>query len=410
MLEIVQGRIPYDAEDLERELPQLSQLLVTCWDQQPSQRPAAVDCLGAIQSVLHSSGPGNIAQQISRQSPPEQLPAFANNTVKEQKPSPLRTPFPPQVPSTRLQESSHAIQPLQSGLPGRPTPFRDFFTTEYTTWLADQQVTLDPLRIDGKEVLLYKLFLMVSEKNLWPQVGAKLGFPHFSEPIPHSKPEVAEQLLKIYEEVLASFEVFWNNSLRPLDPISIFPLPTQLQYLHPEVERLATAQFPPQQTQLLRGIEPSQSLDGNAGRTAPNQLSQPAPKTSLTQREEETIEPNEPQMPSSSPHSALGEVEARGRSPPQGGTSQMTLWTPMYPTHPLPPPASNTLLSKRVREDDGLGPNGSRPSASYKRARRAELAPELTTAAESPSESMLNLLEKAVDNRLTTGYMGEETE
>lgn len=210
--------------------------------------------------------------------------------------------------------------------------------------------------------------IQVSEKKLWPQVGAKLGFPHFSEPIPHSKPEVAEQLFKIYQEVLASFEIFWNNSLRPLDPASIFPLPTQLQYLHPEVERLATSQFPPQQPQLPIGTGLSQSLDGNAGRTGPDPLSQLAPKTVLTQREEEAM-PNEPYMPYSSQPSTSGEIEARGCSPLQDGTSQMTPRTLMYPTPPLPPPAPNTLLSKRVRENDGLGPNESRPSTSYKRAR-----------------------------------------
>lgn len=165
MLELVKGRIPYDAKDLEHDLPQLSHLLVKCWDQQPSQRPAAVDCLGAIQSVLHPSGPGNITQRISRQSPPEQLQAFTNDAVEEQQPLRQRIPSPPQVlstqPSSSLQELSQASLPLQRGLHGRPMPFRDFFTTEFTTWLADQQVTLDPLRIDGKEVLLYRLFLMV---------------------------------------------------------------------------------------------------------------------------------------------------------------------------------------------------------------------------------------------------------
>ncbi|KAG8917643.1 hypothetical protein FRC01_002316 [Tulasnella sp. 417] len=147
-------------------------------------------------------------------------------------------------------------QSPQPGQPGGRGRLRDFFAKEFNDWLAQRQLTLDTLCVGGREVELDKLFIMVgalggcravSEKNLWPVVGAKIGCPDFNAPVPYSKPEVAYQLSKIYQSILVDFEVYWDDLLRPGDSNSTFPLPPQLQYLHPEINRLATARLPLQQ-------------------------------------------------------------------------------------------------------------------------------------------------------------------
>ncbi|KAG8899464.1 hypothetical protein FRC00_001397 [Tulasnella sp. 408] len=205
----------------------------------------------------------------------------------------------PETPSNRpnhvLQPSSQVNHQPQPGQPGRPMHFHEFFTKAFDNWLAQKQLMLVPPRIDGKGVELHKLFLMVGalggcravfEKKLWPVVGAKIGFPDFSGPLPYSKPEVADQLSKIYQNLLADFEVHWHTSLRPRDPRSVFPLPPQLQYLHPEIERLATPQFPlqqqqPQQQQQLQrplGAGPPQQPDASARGPTPNQMGQQTPQ------------------------------------------------------------------------------------------------------------------------------------
>ncbi|KAG8915245.1 kinase-regulated stress-responsive transcription factor skn7 [Tulasnella sp. 417] len=178
----------------------------------------------------------------------------------------------------------------QPGQPGGRMQFHEFFTKAFNGWLAQRQLTLDPPRVDGKEVGLHKLFLMVgalggcravSEKRLWPVVGAKIGFAYFNGPLPYSKAEVAEQLSKIYQKILADFEVHWHNSLRVGDPNSTFPLPPQLQYLHPEISRLATAQLQlqqPQHPQFPWGGGPHPQLDVSAnqpGEVAPPQADPP---------------------------------------------------------------------------------------------------------------------------------------
>lgn len=58
--------------------------------------------------------------------------------------------------------------------------------------------------------------------------------------MPSPGPQVAEQLFKFYEKFLSEFEAHWQLSLKPCDPNSCFPLPRQLQHLHPVIETFAT--------------------------------------------------------------------------------------------------------------------------------------------------------------------------
>ncbi|KAG8917642.1 hypothetical protein FRC01_002315 [Tulasnella sp. 417] len=203
------------------------------------------------------------------------------------------------------------IQPQQNpqpGQPGRPMQFHEFFTKAFNGWLYQCQLTPYFPRVDGKEVELHKLFLVVGalggyravfEQKLWPIVGAKIGFPYFSGPLPYSKPEVAEQLSKIYQKILADFEVHWHNSLRVSDPNSTFPLPPQLQYLHPQIDRLVTGQFQlqqlpqPLQPQRPLGAGPSQQPDAGA-RGPTNEIGQQTLQMGQPQAQQEAIMCNEP--------------------------------------------------------------------------------------------------------------------
>ncbi|KAG8914777.1 hypothetical protein FRC01_003922 [Tulasnella sp. 417] len=216
------------------------------------------------------------------------------------------------VQVTYVQDIIHQLteayrqQNPQPGQPGRRMPFHEFFTKAFNGWLAQHQLTLDPPRVDGKEVELHKLFLMVGalggcravyERKLWPVVGAKIGFPFLNGPLPYSKPEVAEQLSKIYHKILADFEVHWHNSLRSSDPNSTFPLPPQLQYLHPEIDRLATIQLPlqqPQQPQRLLGAGPRQQPDADTRGPTPNEIALQVPQMGQPQVQQEPIVGNQP--------------------------------------------------------------------------------------------------------------------
>ncbi|KAG8898165.1 hypothetical protein FRC00_003199 [Tulasnella sp. 408] len=141
-------------------------------------------------------------------------------------------------------------------------------------WLEQRRLTPDPPSVGGKKIELPELFLLVgalggwravSEKILWQVVGAKIGFLSFDGPMPLSKPEVAEQLAKVYENILADFEVHWHVSLRPYDASSIFPLPPHLQHLRPYIVRLAAQLVLGQQQE--KTIEDAMRTLGFAGRT-----------------------------------------------------------------------------------------------------------------------------------------------
>ncbi|KAG8897219.1 hypothetical protein FRC00_004649 [Tulasnella sp. 408] len=184
----------------------------------------------------------------------EQLRQFLETQQQQQQQALAQAQAQHQLQQQQQQQQRQQInQQPQLGQPDRPMQYHEFFTTTFNNWLAQRQLTLEPPRVDGKEVELHKLFLMVGalggcravfEKRSWPLVGAKIGYPYFNGSMPYSKSEVGDQLSKVYQRLLADFEVHWHNSLRPRDPTSVFPLPPQLQYLHPEIERLAAATVP----------------------------------------------------------------------------------------------------------------------------------------------------------------------
>ncbi|KAG8919814.1 hypothetical protein FRC01_001081 [Tulasnella sp. 417] len=245
---LMKGRTPCDAETLARDLPQFSDLIVKCWNGEPNLRPKADYCLTCVQIEAFSS--------------------------------------PPRQPGARME-------------------FREFFTEAYNRWLTQRQLTLDPPRVDGKVVELHKLFLMVGafggcravfEKKMWPVVGAKIGFPYFNGPLPYSKPEVAEQLSKIYQKILGDFELHWHNSLRAGDPNSTFPLPPQLQYLHPEINRLVAFLFPlrqlPQPQHPLGAGPPQQPDIGDRGPIL-NEMPQQTPQMGQPQAQQEATMRNQ---------------------------------------------------------------------------------------------------------------------
>ncbi|KAG8943504.1 hypothetical protein FRC04_002855 [Tulasnella sp. 424] len=246
---------------------------------QPGPNPTAIQnrlgmTQGPQESLAAQDGlswaPANFTPPMTQQIGRERLQTMVNARAFQQQ---QQASAPPRVPSNQPLQTSPQQQ-SQPGPSNRQMQFHEFFTIAFNQWLSQRQLTLDPLLVDGKEVALHELFLVVGalggcravfEKKLWPVVGGKIGFPYFNGAIPYSKPEVAEQLSKIYQKILADFEVHWHNSLRPLDPNSIFPLPAQLQYLHPEIGRLTTIQFllpQPQQPRRPLGAGPQQPPDG----------------------------------------------------------------------------------------------------------------------------------------------------
>ncbi|KAG9003947.1 hypothetical protein FRB90_011085 [Tulasnella sp. 427] len=326
--------------------------------QQPGANPAAAAAAAAaaqnraalgqgLQNGAAGQGwPQNMTPQMAQQLGRERLQALVNaRAAQQQPPQQQPTPAPPRAPSTQpnqlTQSSPQANQQNQPGQ--RQIQFHEFFTSAFNAWLRQRQLTLDPPRVDGQEVELHKLFLMVGalgggqavfDKKLWQVVGAKIGFPYFNGPLPYSKPEVAEQLARIYQKILSDFEIHWHNSLKQHDPKAIFPLPPQLQYLHPEIERLATAQFPaqqqpPQQSQLQLGGGPQPPPDGTARGPTPSQMTQRTPQLGQAQaanQQQEALMRNQPGVAfPGAPGQAnqMPNAPELGNMPPQGPLQQL---------------------------------------------------------------------------------------
>ncbi|KAG9047452.1 hypothetical protein FS837_002215 [Tulasnella sp. UAMH 9824] len=278
ILAIARGQSPCEIENLALDLPQFKDLLEKCWSINTNQRPTAVDCLNVVQHVLLSSAPVAITWASLEQPDCERLQPLANGPAAQQqqlrrhplgKQSPDLSPVT--QPSRALAESPWSGQQYQPGPFIMPFGFHAFFMSAFSTWLKQRQRTLESPYINGKCVELPNLFLMVgalggwravSEKMLWQVVGEETGLLSPVGPMPPSKLEVVEQLSETYGSILADFEAHWYNTLSPRDPNSTFPLPPQLQHLHPEIKRLATTlllwrkqqeRFPP-----LVEIEPQQ--------------------------------------------------------------------------------------------------------------------------------------------------------
>ncbi|KAG9041675.1 hypothetical protein FS837_011895 [Tulasnella sp. UAMH 9824] len=89
--------------------------------------------------------------------------------------------------------------------------------------------------MNPREVL--SQLIPVTEKKLWPAVGAKILFLDVTNQSLYPVPAVADQLFKYYEDILAKFEIHWSTLFRACDPNVTFPLPPHLRYLRPEIER-----------------------------------------------------------------------------------------------------------------------------------------------------------------------------
>lgn len=304
ILAIAQGQTPCDTENLATELPQFKDLLARCWSIHTNQRPTAMDCLDVVQYMLFSSAPAAITRAAVETLEYERLDPLTNGSAAQQQqlrrhpPGKLQT----QALSVVTQHSQALVELLPSSQRYQPGPFtlpfgfHAFFMSAFSAWLTQRQRTLESPQINEKEVELPNLFLIVgalggwrdvrrllitsdaiakvtiqiqvSEKMLWQVVGEEIGLLSLVGPMPPSKPEVAEQLSKIYGNILAAFEAHWHTMLSPRDPNSIFPLPPQLQHLHPEIERLATTLLLWRQQQerfpRLVEVEPQQPVDRNA--------------------------------------------------------------------------------------------------------------------------------------------------
>lgn len=303
ILAIAQGQIPCDTEILAMDLPQFKDLLARCWSIHTNQRPTAVACLDVVQYMLLSSAPAAITRAAVEKLDDERLqpltdgPAAQQQQLRRHPPGKqTQTVSPVTQPSQALAESLRSSQRYQPGPSTMPFGFHAFFVSAFSAWLKQRQRTLESPQINGKEVELPNLFLIVgalggqravrrllissntiakvpiqvqvSEKMLWQVVGEEIGFLSLVGPMSPSKLEVAEQLSEIYGNILADFEAHWHATFSSRDPNSIFPLPPQLQHLHPEIERLATKlvvwrqqseRFP-----CLVEVEPQQPVCGNA--------------------------------------------------------------------------------------------------------------------------------------------------
>ncbi|KAG8906540.1 hypothetical protein FRC01_007983, partial [Tulasnella sp. 417] len=392
ILSLTKQESPCSGEALALDLPQFSALLANCWSYQSDQRPTVVQCLDVVQHALSplvlelfehhtpwefSAAPEEpfdqngfwvpdlFPEELSEQdpswgltgAPPEafdQNGSWASDLFPEERPEqpPTRSPTP--QPSQTPQASPQATQPSQTDLSNGSTRFYTYFMPEFSSWLEQRQPSLDP-RVDEKKAELPELFLVVgavggwravSEKMLWPAVSAKIGFLSFVGPVLHSKPKEAELLSEVYENLLAEFEVHWHTSLKPHDPGSIFPLPPQLQHLHPEIEKLAASLvlLRQQQEQFPHSVEAESPppVDDNATGTRRRGLGiemsngqvghHPLPGS-----------PPEPSASGSHPSPRSSQIGLHGRlqeqlRPPQGGPAN------------APPLGGNEIF-------DGIAPN-----------------------------------------------------
>lgn len=160
-----QKQIPYNAETLALYLPQFSDLLVKCWNQEPNQRPEAPDCLRIIQAAVPNFWPTSITRQMAEHH--ERLQTLANVRDPQKRPHqqlPPQQTLAPSIPLSKqvdLQSLPQVTQRPQSHPPNTPVQFHQFFAMAFRNWLDQRQLTLDTLYVDGKEVELHSLFLAV---------------------------------------------------------------------------------------------------------------------------------------------------------------------------------------------------------------------------------------------------------
>ncbi|KAG9002287.1 hypothetical protein FRB90_011409 [Tulasnella sp. 427] len=368
---LMQEKVPYHAISSSKvEQSELREALEQCWKVQKHLRPDARTCLDIVTRALlpglrnaaaGQGWPRNITYQMAQQLDREGLQVIANAgaaaaAAQHQPPQQQQAPAPPHAPSTQpTQPTQPSPRANQHNQPDqhvqRQIQFDEFFTSAFNGWLRQRQLTLDPPLLDGQQVELHKLFLMVgalgggravSDRNLWQVVGARIGFPDLNGPLPYSKPEVADQLAGIYQNILSDFENNWHNSLKHHDPKAIFPLPPQLQYLHPGIERLATAQFPvqqqlPQLPQLRLGGGPQTLPDKTESSATPSQMAQQMDLTF-------THFLGQQQYPISRSISSPSQLGA----PSSRATELFWIPTALFPSPAAPHPFKETLLPAHV--------------------------------------------------------------
>ncbi|KAI0749853.1 hypothetical protein C8Q80DRAFT_1164314 [Daedaleopsis nitida] len=177
-------------------------------------------------------------QMSTPQLPPQLIAAQLNQ--QGQRATPLQVPNPgavqhaPQPPHGGMANvlANHAQgmapgQQAMSGLPPwNPLPRPQFVRAYYEQW-APKHPGKDKsiLKFDGREIDLYQLhhevmssgsYRMVHQKDLWPVIGAKLGFVNFpgtdTEPA-RAGPALAAHLEHIYKEFLLEFDQQYMKQL-----------------------------------------------------------------------------------------------------------------------------------------------------------------------------------------------------
>lgn len=139
---------------------------------------------GVAQDPLEwpASSTPQMAHQLNRENlQPTTIARTAGLQQQQQQQQQLQqAPSPPRVPSIQLDASptaSHWVsQQPQPSQTSRPMQFNEFFTAAFNDWLDQRQLTLDPPRVDGKEVELHKLFLMVGVFGGCSAVRRRISF------------------------------------------------------------------------------------------------------------------------------------------------------------------------------------------------------------------------------------------
>lgn len=226
---------PNDTTTLPIPVSALKELLSGCWTIDPDKRPSAERCLRILNSET-CSPPVTVAAE-SVPNPPKNLQYISFNRANL-----------PDHSSRPVDESTPSSQSASPGPSSQHVHYSDFFAAEFHAWRKSRDILPYPLYFCGKEVALHRLFLwvgvlgggcVVTEKKLWPAIGAKILFLDVTNQSLYPVPAVADQLFKYYEDTLAKFELHWNNLFRACDPNVTFPLPPHLRYLRPEIERFA---------------------------------------------------------------------------------------------------------------------------------------------------------------------------
>ncbi|KAG9033074.1 hypothetical protein FRB95_000578 [Tulasnella sp. JGI-2019a] len=176
----------------------------------------------------------------------------AQDMAIENTPAPHHPGWPMHMTPQQAQQlqQQHLMQQQQQQQKGQVQGWDNFFWTAFQQWLQVVKLSLDKPMIEGKDVDLGKLFLLVGgaggydqaiATGKWGLIGANIGFPHYGgqngEPM-QAAPNVTEQLAKIYERLLLRFEQHWYHSLRQQDPMAPIPLPKHLQHLHPRLQNI----------------------------------------------------------------------------------------------------------------------------------------------------------------------------